>query len=125
MADRSAVELSNSEADELLQTKVDQGHGSATTRPVDTLRPYLVRGISYGGFCLWCRVWTDSTGDSVWVHEGTSNGENALVSMSMQEEAAPVIVFLPHKPVNVYVTCLLAGDDIFHGPPKDPPSQAK
>jgi hypothetical protein len=116
LADQPAAEISDLEVAALLEKEVQPGTGAtngwsgpATTRPAEGEHAYLVRGVAYGGFCFWCRLWIDSTGQSIWVHQGTSDGENLLVELEMKPEPAPVIVFLPNKPSCVYVTALLGG----------------
>jgi len=80
------------------------------------LKPYLVRGIIYGGFIDYTIVKYDINTGRLLVFHATWNGENALFSYMLRHPVPyPLIVYLSNPPKEVYPTAQLGGDLIFRG----------
>lgn len=78
--------------------------------PADA-RPYLLRGVAYGGVAWYSQVRRDPETGWVVVYHGTYNGENLLFSMGLRHQAPlPVIAYLQSAPTRVFSIAEIGGD---------------
>ena len=85
-----------------------------TTPPGNDLRPYLVRGVNYGGRPSYTLLRIDEPTNRLLVQQATYDGEMLWPTRWVMEPNA-LIVYLPRPPSAVYPDGILGGDAIFRG----------
>lgn len=80
-------------------------------------RPFLARGLAFGGRPSWARAWYSPSANVLWIHHGTWVPEFWFPGSSRQRiERVPVAVLLGRVPDAVYVTCIMGGDRVMVAP---------
>src|SRR2546430_6150764 len=82
--------------------------------PGNDLRPYLVRGVNYGGRPSYTLLRIDEPTNRLLVQQATYDGEMLWPTRWVMEPNA-LIVYLPLPPSAVYPDGILGGDAIFRG----------
>ncbi|MBI4601698.1 MAG: hypothetical protein HY721_07040 [Planctomycetes bacterium] len=85
--------------------------------PADlSLRPFLLRGVAYGGLPVYALLRTDEATRQALVYQATYNGENLLGVWALSDlQPCPVVACLPWPPSRVLATAELGGDQILRG----------
>ena len=82
--------------------------------PGNDLRPYLVRGVNYGGRPSYTLLRIDEPTNRLLVQQATYDGEMLWPTRWVMEPNA-FIAYLPRPPSAVYPDGILGGDAIFRG----------
>jgi|SRR5207302_2497435 len=85
-----------------------------TPPPSNDLRPYLVRGVNYGGRPSYTLLRFDEPTNRLLVQQATYDGEMLWPTRWVMEPNA-LIVYLARPPSAVYPDGILGGDAIFRG----------
>ena len=123
LADLDALELSKAVwtalADHAPPVRFADDH-PAPPRDAEAARPFLARGLAFGGSPSWTRAWYSPSANVLWTHQGTWVPEFWFPGASSARiERVPVAVMLGRVPDAVYVTCVMGGDRVMV-PPRSP-----